>query len=167
MNATIKDIARLSGVGISTVSRVLNGSGSASKETKEKVMEAVRELNYVPNGNARNLKMRQTSKVMVLVKSIENPFLQKIMHEIENLILLRGYTMDIRNVSNFEDEMKIAKEECTKDLETYLDKGIELSIKESGNKDNQIEDAITFYPIKGVLQSLSSKIQEYYLENPS
>ena len=111
MNATIKDIDRLSGVGISTVSRVLNGSGSASKETKEKVMEAVRELNYVPNGNARNLKMRQTSKVMVLVKSIENPFLQKIMHEIENLILLRGYTMDIRNVSNFEDEMKIAKEE--------------------------------------------------------
>ncbi len=63
--------------------------------------------------------------------------------------------------------MKIAKEECTKDLETYLEKGIELSIKESGNKDNPIEDAITFYPIKGVLQSLSSKIQEYYLENPS
>ena len=63
--------------------------------------------------------------------------------------------------------MKIAKEECTKDLETYLDKGIEFSIKESGNKDNQIEDAITFYPIKGVLQSLSNKIQEYYLENPS
>ena len=63
--------------------------------------------------------------------------------------------------------MKIAKEECTKDLETYLDKGIELSIKESGNKDNPIEDAITFYPIKGVLQSLSTKIQEYYLENPS
>ena len=61
--------------------------------------------------------------------------------------------------------MKIAKEECTKDLETYLDKGIELSIKESGNKDNLIEDAITFYPIKGVLQSLSTKIQEYYLEN--
>lgn len=63
--------------------------------------------------------------------------------------------------------MKIAKEECTKDLETYLEKGIELSIKESGNKDNQIEDAITFYPIKGVLQSLSNKILEYYLENPS
>ena len=63
--------------------------------------------------------------------------------------------------------LKIAKEECTKDLETYLEKGIELSIKESGNKDNPIEDAISFYPIKGVLQSLSSKIQEYYLENPS
>ena len=63
--------------------------------------------------------------------------------------------------------MKIALEEYKKDLETFLDKGIELSIKESGNKDNRIEDAITFYPIKGVLQSLSNKIQEYYLGNPS
>ena len=63
--------------------------------------------------------------------------------------------------------MKIAQEECKKDLETYLDKGIELSIKESGNIDNPIEDAISFYPIKGVLQSISNKIQEYYLENPS
>ncbi len=59
--------------------------------------------------------------------------------------------------------MKIALDEYNKDLETFLAKGIELSIKESGNKDNKIEDAITFYPIKGVLQSLSSKIQEYYL----
>ncbi|MBR1793456.1 MAG: hypothetical protein IJ764_07460 [Bacteroidales bacterium] len=63
------------------------------------------------------------------------------------------------------DTLQIAKEECTKDLETYLDKGIELSVKESGNKDNLIEDAITFYPIKGGLQSLSSKIQEYFLDN--
>lgn len=63
--------------------------------------------------------------------------------------------------------VKIALEECKKDLDTYLDKGIELSIKESGNKDNQIEDALSFYPIKGILQALSTKIQEYYNENPS
>lgn len=62
--------------------------------------------------------------------------------------------------------VKIALEECKEDLDTYLDKGIELSIKESGNKDNQIEDALSFYPIKGVLQALSSKIQEHYNENP-
>ncbi|MBR6196166.1 MAG: hypothetical protein IKQ72_01035 [Bacteroidaceae bacterium] len=61
--------------------------------------------------------------------------------------------------------IKIAQEECLKDLDTYLDKGLELSCIEAGNKDNQIEDAIAFYPIKGVLQSLSCKIQEYYLEN--
>lgn len=61
--------------------------------------------------------------------------------------------------------MRIAQEECKKDLDTYLEKGIELSIKESGSKDNQIEDALTFYPIKGVLQALSEKINEYYKQN--
>ena len=61
--------------------------------------------------------------------------------------------------------MKIAQDDCKNDLDTYLEKGIELSIKESGNKDNQIEDALTFYPIKGVLQALSEKINEYYKQN--
>ena len=53
-----------------------------------------------------------------------------------------------------------------KDIATYLDKGIDLSIKESGNIKNEIEDALSFYPIKGVLQALSTKIQEYYINNP-
>lgn len=63
--------------------------------------------------------------------------------------------------------LKIAQTECGNDLETFLEKGIELSIKESGNKDNLVEDALSFYPIKGILQALSNKIQEYYNENPS
>lgn len=52
MGTTIKDIANAAGVGISTVSRVLNNSGSASNDVKERVMRAVRELNYVPNDSA-------------------------------------------------------------------------------------------------------------------
>ena len=60
--------------------------------------------------------------------------------------------------------LQIAKEECKNDLKTYLDKGVELSIQESGNRDNRIEDALTFYPIKGVLQALSNKLYEYYSE---
>lgn len=95
-----------------------------------------------------------------IVKTVKD-FFQFALSEIPSAFNLDN-NFGVDNVT-----MKIAKEECTKDLETYLEKGIELSIKESGNKDNQIEDAITFYPIKGVLQSLSSKIQEYYLENPS
>lgn len=73
---------------------------------------------------------------------------------------------------NFDDNfgvenssIKIAQKECKKDLETYLDKGIELSTAESGNADNKIEDALSFYPIKGVLQALSEKINEYYNQN--
>ena len=63
MGTTIKDIANAAGVGISTVSRVLNNSGSASNDVKERVMKAVRELNYVPNDSARNLKGGKSKKI--------------------------------------------------------------------------------------------------------
>ena len=63
------------------------------------------------------------------------------------------------------NSIRIAQEKRKKDLETYLDKGIELSTLESGSVDNKIEDALSFYPIKGVLQSLSEKINEYYHQN--
>lgn len=61
--------------------------------------------------------------------------------------------------------IEIAKNEYENDLETYLDKGLTLSIEESGNVQNKIEDALSFYPIKGVLQALSEKIKDYYNEN--
>ena len=63
------------------------------------------------------------------------------------------------------NSIRIAQAECEKDLETYLDKGIELSTVESGSAENKIEDALSFYPIKGVLQVLSEKINEYYNQN--
>lgn len=73
---------------------------------------------------------------------------------------------------NFDDNfgvdavtLKIALDVCKYDLDTYLNKGIVLAIKESGNPDNKIEDALTFYPIKGVLLELSTRIYEYYKEN--
>ena len=73
---------------------------------------------------------------------------------------------------NFDDNfgveknsMRIAQEECQKDLGTYLEHGIEFSTIESGSADNKIEDALSFYPIKGVLQALSEKLNEYYKQN--
>ena len=56
----------------------------------------------------------------------------------------------------------LAKDECLRDLNTYLDKGIDISISESGNKENKIEDTLPFHPIKGVIQALSGKIEEYF-----
>ncbi len=63
------------------------------------------------------------------------------------------------------ESIALAKEECLKDLATYLDKGIEISMKESGNKENKIEDTISFYPIKGAIQALSAKVEEYFRNN--
>ncbi len=111
MSVTIKDVARISGVGIATVSRVLNNSGITSKETKEKVMAAVRELNYVPNNSARVLKMGQSKTIALLVKSITNPFFQKMIHTIEQKVSLRGYYLEMRNVNYSQREMSMAIKE--------------------------------------------------------
>jgi len=111
MSVTIKDVAKLSGVGIATVSRVLNNSGITSNETKEKVMAAVRELNYVPNNNARSLKMGQSRTIALLAKSITNPFFQKMIHTIEQKVFMRGYHLEIRNVNYSEHEMSMAIKE--------------------------------------------------------
>lgn len=74
VDVNIKDIARISGVGISTVSRVINNKGPVSKSTREKVMSVVKEYNYIPNSNARNLKTTQSKNIALMVKGITNPF---------------------------------------------------------------------------------------------
>ncbi|MBS6161723.1 MAG: LacI family DNA-binding transcriptional regulator [Firmicutes bacterium] len=109
MSVTIKDIANAAGVGIATVSRVLNNSGAASSDVREKVMKAVRELNYIPNNNARNLKLGHSKTIVLLAKSIVNPFFQKMIPVIERQVMLRGYNLDIRNVSYSESEMEVAR----------------------------------------------------------
>lgn len=112
MSATIKDIAKAAGVSISTVSRVLTSSQAVDKEKKERVMKAVRELKYVPNDNARNLRKTQSQTVMILAKTIENPFFQKIIHNLEHILLLRGLSLEIRNVGKSDDEIAIAAREA-------------------------------------------------------
>ena len=112
MSITIKDIAKASGVSISTVSRVLSSSQAVDQEKKERVMKAVRELNYVPNNNARNLRKTQSQTVMILAKTIDNPFFQKIIHNLEKLLKLRGLMLEIRNVGRNDDEIELAKREA-------------------------------------------------------
>ena len=62
---TIKDIARICGVGVSTVSRAINNHPDINPETKEMIMRVIKENNYVPNNSARNLK-RQDAKSLVV-----------------------------------------------------------------------------------------------------
>lgn len=72
--ATIKDVAKLAGVSIATVSNVLNGKVSAESEKYRLVQKAVKELNYRPNYNAQNLKKGKTKLVGVLLPSLESPY---------------------------------------------------------------------------------------------
>ncbi|MGV2794602.1 LacI family DNA-binding transcriptional regulator, partial [Clostridium perfringens] len=104
----IKDIARLSGVGISTVSRVLNNTGFVSAATRNKVMEVVKKYNYIPNSSARNLKMTQSNTIALMVKGISNPFFSNMIKEVERQVNLRGCPLLIQHVEDGSDEINAA-----------------------------------------------------------
>jgi LacI family transcriptional regulator len=71
---TIKDVAEAAGVGIATVSRVLSGTGSASPETRERVLAAATRLDYRPSALGRNLRQRHTGGIGLLVPDITDMF---------------------------------------------------------------------------------------------
>lgn len=108
MKITIKEIAKLSGVGISTVSRVLNNAEGVSADTKKKVLRVVAETNYIPNNSARSLKLSRSKTIAVLVKGISNPLFGKMLATLENEIAFRGYKLLIQNVELLANEMDIA-----------------------------------------------------------
>ena len=75
---TIKDIAKICGVGVATVSRALNNHPDINPETRARIMEVVEEYGFVPNNSARNLKITDSKTIAVLVKGMTNPFFMKM-----------------------------------------------------------------------------------------
>jgi len=95
--ATIKDVAKLAGVSTSTVSHVLNKTRFVREETCDRVLHAVRELNYRPSSIARSLKVQRTNTLGMLVTASRNPFFAEIVHEVERRCYERGYTLFLSN----------------------------------------------------------------------
>ena len=104
----IKDVAKRAGCGTSTVSRVLNNSGYVSKETRERIERAIKELKYVPNQMGRNLKRLSSHLVALFVPTISHPFFSKIAYYIENYLYKYGFRMIIvSSQDNKEKEVKL------------------------------------------------------------
>ena len=107
---TIKDIARICGVGVSTVSRAMNDHPDINRETKEKIQAAIREYNYIPNNSARNLKRHESNTIAVLIKGIYNVFITDMVTQGERYIKYTQYSLYLRQVYPEEDEVDIAIE---------------------------------------------------------
>jgi len=90
---SIKDVAREAGVSISTVSNALNNSRYVKKETKEKILEITKNLNYTPNIIARGLKTRSTRTVAVIVPDISNQFFAQVIKGVEEVARQRKYNV--------------------------------------------------------------------------
>ena len=94
---TIQDVARHAHVGAATVSRVLNGSGYVKEETRDKILRAIKELNYTPNEMARNLYHRKSGIVAIIVPEVSHPYFAEFINAADIALFRHGYQSMICN----------------------------------------------------------------------
>jgi LacI family transcriptional regulator len=101
---TIYDVARLAGVAPITVSRVINNTGYTSHETRQRVIAAAEELDYVPNRLASSLRSHRTHVLALVLADISNPFFTLIARGVEDAASDQGYMVIFCNTDESEDE---------------------------------------------------------------
>lgn len=95
--ATIKDVALKANVGISTVSRVINNSGSVNPETRKLVEKAIKELNYIPNELARSLFNKSSNIIGFVLPNISSIYLLHMIEALEKIVNENNYKLMIFN----------------------------------------------------------------------
>lgn len=114
----MKDVARLAGVSTSTVSHVINNNRFVSEQVRDKVEQAIRELNYAPSALARSLKINQTRTIGMLLTASSNPFYSEVVRGVENSCYERGYSLILCNTEGDEERMN-------RSLETLMQKRVD------------------------------------------
>lgn len=143
MGVTIKDIAEKANVSITTVSMIINNKGdSFSEETRKKVLEIVKEMNYKPNALARSLVTKKTKTIGLILPDITNPFYPEIARAIEDVANSLGYNLILCNTDN-KVEKEIEYIEILK--EKYVD-GIIFTTSSFSNT-RKFKDTIGDIPI--------------------
>ncbi len=93
MPSNLKDVAKKLDISIATVSRVVNNKGYVKAETRERVLAALKELDYTPNMVARSLKCKTTKTIGVLIPDITEPFFDFVIKGIDSVLRESGCSM--------------------------------------------------------------------------
>lgn len=112
-NPTMHDVARLAGVSQSTVSRVLNGSDSfvpISEDTRQRILDAIEQLEYQPNMIARSLRTQRTQMIALMIGDISNGFYHPIVRAVQDISGARDYDVLISNSDHvYENEARFLR----------------------------------------------------------
>lgn len=98
--STMKDVSRKAGVSSATVSHVINGTRYVSEDVKNRVWEAIRELDYKPNYIARTLRVGQSNTIGLIVPNTRNPYFTEVAWEFEQVAYEQNYSVIICNTEN-------------------------------------------------------------------
>ena len=102
---TIKDVSKLAGVSVATVSRALNESGYVSEKSRQKVEAAVKELGFYPNEVARTLYHKKSKMIGLLVPDLSNPYFTALASGAEDALSERGFSLLLGNVQDNSDKI--------------------------------------------------------------
>ena len=138
--ATITDVAESAGVSIATVSRILNNTAVVSPTTRQRVLQAVSDLDYHPNQSARNLRRNQTGVILILTPNMTNPFYASILQGIGDTASGLGFAAFICNTG---DDTRRSTAALDRLLRHQADGAITLSI----GADDTWLSAYAEYPI--------------------
>lgn len=136
--ASIIDVAKKAGVGIATVSRVINNSGYVKKETRDKIEKVIEEIGYVPNEIARSMTLQKNNIIAFILPNTTHLFFGELLYFVEEELFKSGYKMMLCNSSE-RLEKEIAYIDLLKknrvdaiilltnnDVEPYLDKTLPI-----------------------------------------
>ncbi|TJX13851.1 LacI family transcriptional regulator [Tissierella creatinini] len=140
MAATIKDVAKLAEVSISTVSRVINESKPVSPEARRRVLKAIEDLGYKPNEIARSLVTKKSNLIGVIVDDIGNSYVAQIVRGIEEIG--RMYKYDILLCSSYGNE-----ESELRFMQLLMQKQVEGMIIVSEIETKKITESVKKYKI--------------------
>ncbi|MFY7793582.1 MAG: LacI family DNA-binding transcriptional regulator [Chitinophagaceae bacterium] len=140
---TIKDIARLLNVSPSTVSRALKGNPEIGEETRQKVQEMAKRLNYQPNKAALSLLQARTRTIGVIVPNLGYNFFAQALQGIEEEASARGYTM-IASQSMESEEKEIRN---VNDMKRSGVDGVLISLAQHSRQTNHLLDLQTHMPM--------------------
>lgn len=91
--ATIKDVAKLAGVALSTASYAMSGDSKVSAKTREKVLQAAKQLNYQKNGFAMDLKRSRTNTIALILTDLSGPFYSELIRSIQDVTLSNNFDL--------------------------------------------------------------------------
>ena len=109
---TIKDIARMSGVGVTTVSRGLNDHPDVSEETRRRVLAVVAEQGFQPNTNARHLKQQTSASIAIIVKGTMNMLFADLVERCQQLLQDAGQNAAVYYLDEDANEVVYAVQLC-------------------------------------------------------
>ncbi|WP_459499594.1 LacI family DNA-binding transcriptional regulator [Bacillus sp. C1] len=107
--ATIRDVAKLAGVSVATVSRVINEKGYVHEDTVKQVKQAIEELKYQPNAVAKALFKKASTMIAIVVSNLQNPSYITLLRSVEEAAYKEGYQIVICNMENKKEYIDVVQ----------------------------------------------------------